>query len=354
MDNPIWDLQQLRNLFRRWRRFLFWNVTIVTVGALVVSLFLKPWYSATTTLLPPQEDESGFNVTTMLRGLTIPGVRIPTQASPAEVYVAILHSRTLMTEIIQHFHLMDVYDKKKMEDAVQELKQHFAAEISEDGLISLHVEDHDRKRAADMANEMIVLLDDINRNTRSTRGKRARVFVQERLQDTQRELSAAEDSLRRYQQRTKSLLLPTEESGAADVSARLLAERIDLQMQLGLASSYATQDNPEVARLRMRQDELDRQIAKLPGLGMGAARLYRDVKVQEQVFSILMAQLEEAKIEEAKDVPTVEVLDQAVPPERKSRPKRIVIVGLAFAASIVLGAGYVLLADYWKRVGTRG
>src|SRR5262245_19363773 len=103
MDNPLWDLHQLRDLFRRWRRFLFWNVGTVTGAALVVSLLLPPWFRATTTLLPPQEDEAGFNVTTMLRGLTIPGVRIPTQASPAEVYVAILHSRSLLTQVAEEF-----------------------------------------------------------------------------------------------------------------------------------------------------------------------------------------------------------------------------------------------------------
>lgn len=353
-SGPVWDLQRLRDLLWSWRRFLAWNIVLVTVAALVVALLLPPWYRATTTLLPPQEDQVGFNVTTMLRGLNIPGVRIPTQASPAEVYVAILHSRTVLDRIIRDFDLMREYKTKGMEYTLKELKRHFSAEIGEDGLISLHVEDRDRKRAADMANRMVAILDDFNRETRITRGKRARIFIEERLRSTDTLLASAEDSLRRYQQRTKTLLLPSTETGAADVSAKLLAERIDLQMQIGLASSVASSSTPELQRLRMRQAELDRQIQKIPSLGMGAARLYRDVKVQEQVFSLLMAQLEEAKIEEAKDVPTVEVLDLAVPPEHKERPRRGIIVVLAFVGSLVVGVGFVLVTDYLKRVGQPG
>ncbi len=348
--DPSWDIRSLRGLLSQWRRFLLWNVGIVTAGALILALVLPSWFAATTTLLPPQEETTGFSASTMLRGLTIPGLKIPTQVSPAEVFVAILTSRTLLTQMVGEFDLRRVYKKKKTEDTIKELKRHVTAQIGEDGLISLRVEDRDRERAARMANRMVQLLDDFNRRTRSSRGKRARVFIEERIKETQGELAAAEDTLRRYQLTHKSLLIRPEEAGAAEFASRLISERIDLQMRLGIASSYASPTSPEMQRLRLRGQELDRQIQKLPDLGIGMARLYRDVKVQEQVFTLLMAQYEEAKIEEAKDVATVEVLDRAIPPERKSRPRRWVIVLLGFAGSLVLGVGYALATDYLRRV----
>jgi uncharacterized protein involved in exopolysaccharide biosynthesis len=348
-EHPFWDLRVVTETLWKWRRFLAVSTGCVTTAALIVVFLLPNWYRATTTLLPPREEDIGFNVSTMLRGLSIPGVRIPTQASPGEIFVAVLKSRTVCTQVVNEFGLEKTYHVKKMEDAIKELGHHFSADIGDDGLITLKVEDRDRDRAAAMANRMVALLDDFNRKTRSSRGKRARVFIEDRLHDTEKELAQAEDSLRGFQQQKKSLLLPTEQSGASDLAARLLAERIDLQMRLGEASSYASESSPEVQRLKVRQSELDRQIQNLPGLGLGAARLYRDVKVQEQVFSLLMAQLEEAKIEEAKDVATVEVLDAASPPERKARPKRTVIILLSFVASLILSTGYVLGAEYVRR-----
>jgi uncharacterized protein involved in exopolysaccharide biosynthesis len=212
------------------------------------------------------------------------------------------------------------------------------------------VEDRERGRAAAMANRMLEILDQFNRERRSSRGKRARIFIEERIKQTQRELAVAEDTLLTYQLTHKSLLLKPDESSSVDLAARLLSERIDLQMRLGIASTFASSSSPEMQRLRLRGQELDRQIRMLPDLGIGMARLYRDVKVQEQVFTLLMAQYEEAKIEEAKDVATVEVLDRAIPPERKTHPIRSVIVLVGFAGSLVLAVGYALAADYLRRV----
>jgi uncharacterized protein involved in exopolysaccharide biosynthesis len=349
-SQSVWDIQALRELLWRWRRFLVWNVVLITLGALGLALWLPPWYVATTSMLPPQEDQVGFNASTMLRGLSIPGVRLPTQVSPAEVFVAILTSRTQLTQIAEEFNLGSVYRTKKMEDTIKELKHHVIVQIGEDGLIALKVEDTDRDRAANMANRMVVLLDDFNRQTRSSRGKRARIFIEGRIRETQSELATAEDSLRSFQLAHKSLLISPEETGSADFASRLLSERIDLEMRISLASSYSAPSSPELQRLKLRAQELDQQIAKLPNQGLGMARLYREVKVQEQVFTLLMAQYEEAKIEEAKDVATVEVLDRAIPPDHKSRPHRSQIVLMAFAISLVLGVGYVVTTDYLRRV----
>lgn len=347
---PFAELRQLAATLWSWRRFLVINTGVVTAVALLVALLLPKWYRATTTLLPPQEDDTGFNVTTMIRGLAIPGVRIPTQVSPAEIYVAILHSRTVLAPIVEEFGYREIYGRKEMEDVILEMRRHLYAEISENGLIVLRVEDRDPERAAAVANRMVALLDEFNRSTRSTRGQRARAFIEERLLETAAALRSAEDSLRAHQQTSKSLLLSREETGSAEVGARLLSERIALQVRLGMAQSYLAEGSPELARMRSRLAELDQQIQKLPALGVELARLYREVKIQEEVFALLTAQLEEAKITEAKDVPTVEVLDPAVPPKRKARPKRLAVVLLGFGASLAIGIGFVLVTDAVRRV----
>jgi uncharacterized protein involved in exopolysaccharide biosynthesis len=342
---PFAELRQVAGALWSWRRFLLVNTGIITALSLLIAVLLPKWYRATTTLLPPQEDDAGFSLTTMIRGLTVPGVRIPMQVSPAEIYVAILHSRTVLVPIAEEFNYREVYGKRELEDVLRELHKHLYAEIGENGLVVLRVEDRDPQRAAAVANRMVALLDQFNRSTRSTRGQRARIFIEERLLETAAALRAAEDSLRMQQQTSKSLLLSREEAGSAEFGARLLSERIALQVRVGMAQSYLAEGSPELARMRSRLAELDQQIQKLPALGVELARLYREVKIQEEVFALLTAQLEEAKITEAKDVPTVEVLDPAFPPKRKARPKRAVIVLLGFVSSVVLGVGFVLVTE---------
>jgi uncharacterized protein involved in exopolysaccharide biosynthesis len=128
-----------------------------------------------------------------------------------------------------------------------------------------------------------------------------------------------------------------------ETAARLYAERMALQVRLGVAQSYTRGPSDETAQISGQLAALDRQLALLPAAGLGLARLYRDVKTSEQVFVVLTAQYEQARIDEVRDTPTVDVLDRASTPEKKSRPRRSIMVAVAFLLSLGLGVGYALL-----------
>jgi tyrosine-protein kinase Etk/Wzc len=333
----LWDRVVAR------RREIVWLVAVATVLVGIVAFLLPPWYRAEASLLPPSE-ETSFGVGNLLKGIGLPGIKVPTQATPAEVLLAILESRRTGEEMVKRFDLQRVYRKRLMVDAVRELKRHARCGVDDVGIIRVSVEDRDRRRAADMANAYCEVLDRFNREVRSSKGRRTRVFLEERLAETRRDLAAAEQRLTDYQSRHKAIALSPAASSAVESGARLAAQRMALQVRLGVVRSYSLGTSDEERQITGQLAAIDRQLAGLPVTGIELVRLLRDFKTQEQLHTLLTAQFEEARITEVRDVSTVEQLDVASPPEKKSRPKRLTMMGLAFLFSLSAGVAYALIA----------
>ncbi len=143
-------------------------------------------------------------------------------------------------------------------------------------------------------------------------------------------------------------------AASAGAAADLMAQRIAMGYELELMRSTLSAGAPPLVRKETEVAALDSELGGVPDLGMEMARRYRDFKVQEKVFELLSAQLEAARIKESKDVTTVDVLDSAVPPDRRSFPRRGLMTGLAFLVSTLLGVltavgleilGHIRLAD---------
>ena len=117
------------------------------------------------------------------------------------------------------------------------------------------------------------------------------------------------------------------------------------EVQLQVLRQSLDDSSEEVRRVRQQIAALERQVSGLPGAGVEVMRLWRDVKVQETVFELLTAQLEEARIRETRDTPTVQVLDRALPPIRKSRPKRAWIVLGGFVVGLAGSFAMALLLE---------
>lgn len=342
MDQTV-ELAPLWNRIAARRRPILGLVLGVTLLTAAVAFLLPVYFRAEASLLPPNEEEAGFGLSSLLRGIGVAGVKVPTQATPADVFLVILESRRVAEEMVQRFDLKTRYRKRLMADAVRQLRQNTRFELSDAGTITIAVEDRDPKRAADMANAYVELLDRFNRELRMTKGRRTREFIEQRLTETRQELVTAEERLTRYQSRNKAVVLTPQMSSATEAAARLYAQRTALQVRLGVVRSYSRVETDEQRQLEQQLAELDRQLRALPGTGLELARLVRDVKALEQVFVLLTAQYEEARITEARDVATVEVLDVASPPERKSRPRRGVMIAVALVLSAAAGITWALL-----------
>ena len=329
---PLWDRVWVRRL-----SILAWALGAAVVVA-VIAFLMPNWYRADVELLPPTEEDSGVGIASLLRGVGVPGVKIPTEVSPAEVFMVILKSRRINEQMVSRFDLKKLYKRRFTEDAVRELLQHARFKLTPAGTIQISVEDKDKQRAANMANAYVELLDKFNREVRMTKGRRTRLFVEGRLAETRQELGVAEQRLAVYQAKTKAMVLSPQVSSAVDQGARLAARRMALQVRLGVVRGYS-QGSEEEVQLRQELAQLDQQMRALPETGLELARLYRDVRALEQVFGILTAQYEDARVTEARDLVTVEVLDAAKPPEKKSRPKRTPMIAAAVLLVAAIGAG---------------
>lgn len=309
---------------------------IVVVGTLLtaaVAIVWPPTYRAETVLLPPTEEDTGFNVSSMFRGLNVPGIRVPNRSGPEDVTMAILQSRRIAEILVDRFDLKKAYKIRREDLAIRQLQERSSFKVGETGTIIIRVQDREPKRAADLANAYAQELDRFNREIRMTKGRRMRVFVEQRLHETEQDLQKAEEALRRYGEQHRTVALTPGQLTEVEGSARLFASQAALDVQLGVARQYAAETSEEVRRLRQQLDQVNRLIGNLPEMGLELARLVRDVKIQEQVFSLLSAQHEEARITEARDVTTVEVLDPADPPERRFWPRRGLLTGLGFMIS---------------------
>ena len=332
----LWDRVWAR------RRGITILVAITTILVGTLAYVLPPWYRASAELLPPSEEETGVGLSTLLRGVAVPGIRIPTQVTPADVFMVILQSCRIGEQMVDRFDLRRRYKQKLMIDAIQELHDHTRFELTQAGTIRVSVEDRDRKVAADMTNAFMEYLDQFNRQVRMTKGRRARLFIEGRLVDTKEELVAAERRLADYQARNKTVALSPQMSSAIEQASSLYARRTMLQVRLGVIRGYSLGSDEEI-QIQQELAQLDQKMRELPATGLELTRLVRDVRALEQVLALLTAQYEDARISEARNVMTIDVLDAAAPPERKSRPKRLTMTAGAFLLSLAFGVGLAMV-----------
>lgn len=339
------ELSSVWNRLLAYRRPITIFVAIATVLTAIAAFMLPPWYQATGSMLPPGEDDSSFGIARLLKGVAVPGIKIPTQATPADVFIAVLDSRRIREEIVNRFELKKAYKKKYMQDAVKELKSHVKFKLTDAGTIDMQFEDTQPARAQHVLEAYVELLDRFNREVRTTKGRRTRMFVEERLNEIKVELAKSEQALADYQVKHKAAIITPEMSTAVETAARIYAQRTSLQVRLGVVRSYTREGSQEQQQIENQIAELDKQMRNLPETGLDLARQMRDVKKYEQIYILLTAQYEEARIDEARDVVTVDVLDAPALPERKDRPHRLLMIAIGFLFSLGVGLAYALFQE---------
>jgi uncharacterized protein involved in exopolysaccharide biosynthesis len=266
-----------------------------------------------------------------------PFSRLGSYFTQADIAMAILRSRTLRQGLVHQFDLPQRYHVKTEERAIRILDKKTHVGSGTDGTISVSVEDRDPKMAADMANRFISELDAFNRDFRSFRARRTRMFLATRVAQSDSSLRAMEKSLVVYQRQKGAVVMSADVRGSAEAAGKLMSDKAAAEVELELMRGYASPQSDEVQRLEARVNELGRQIGSLPAAQAGGADLLRQVTVQQEVYGFLTAQLEQARIREAMDTPTVQLLDAASPPEKRVWPRRSLIALFGLLAGALVG-----------------
>jgi uncharacterized protein involved in exopolysaccharide biosynthesis len=333
----------LRPALRRlWsERVRLMGVTVIAgLLGVLVAFALPKWYRSSALLLPPEESDLLANLSIMGSALSkFPALgEFGEYSTPADLYKAILKSRTIQGEVVDRFGLRKLYRLKSRELAIKRFGKLSSVKLNPDGTIAITVDDRDPQRAAAMAQALLDGLDRFNIEKRNTQGRRAREFLERRLAQTDSSLRASELALRIYQEEQKAIA-PTSATSGSDLKAAadLMAQKLALEVRISVLSGYMRQDGDLQRQARRQLSALEEQIKRLPELQSELGRLVRENKVQEQLFLLLTAQLEEARIKEMRDTPTTAVLDAPSVPERPVRPRKSVLGGIAAALGL-LGA----------------
>lgn len=325
-------------LRQHWRRVLLWAVLGAAIG-FAISYVIPPTYRATAVILPPEEDELTAALSLSRRSLGNLGAlgKIGSYFTQADVALAILRSRTVHENVVRDLELETVYHSKNIEEAVRVLGKKVRVRISSDGSIAVSAEDKTSERAAAIANAFMSELDSYNQQFRSFRGRRIRQFLESRLAECDSTLHQVENRLAAYQEEEGTILLPPDAGGVGSGASALLGQVVAAEVQLELLRSFSSPTSEEVMRQEALVNQLRRQIGSLPATQTAGARLLREWAVQQQLFALLTAQLEQARIREAMDTPTIEILDRAVPPYRRAWPRRAWVALFGFVVGLILG-----------------
>jgi tyrosine-protein kinase Etk/Wzc len=346
------------------------KVTLAATVVVGIVMFLVPnTYTASATILPPEQKQSTLSAMLgQLGSMAGLGGSDFGFKDPGDLFIGMLHSRTIQDRLIDKFDLRKVYKVQRYQDARKKLDNRSYIVAEKEGLISIGVEDRDPSRAAALANAYVDELHTLNSQLAISEAGQRRVFYEDKVNAERDALALAEVQLKQAEEKT-GLLQP-------DAQARVIIQSVaDMRAQVALSEvkieamrSYATKDNPELHRAEQELAGLRLQLAKmerntgavgrdslelpthqLPQAQLVYLRSARDLKYHEALYEFLNKQLEAARIDEAKDAVVVQVVDKAVVPERKSGPHRATIIALTALVAFLLSSVGVLLAESLKR-----
>jgi uncharacterized protein involved in exopolysaccharide biosynthesis len=163
-----------------------------------------------------------------------------------------------------------------------------------------------------------------------------RLFIEGRIAKTRQSLQQAEDALKTYQEEHKTLGLSEENRAAILAGAELEAQVLALEVQRDVLRRTLGASHPALVQMKSQIEASKQRLTDLPEIGLELARYFREVEIQTRILTFLFPQYEQAKIQEARDTPTVQIIDRAVPPQRKYSPKRLFIVLGAFLSSLLV------------------
>jgi uncharacterized protein involved in exopolysaccharide biosynthesis len=348
------------NILAKRKRSITLLSTVFGVIALLYALLTSPIYKASTSVLLPT---SRSNTATSLEMFTlgVEGIRGLGGASRGQLVIGILHNQTIVDKIIDQFDLMEVYDEKyrvKMREVLTSRILQAEADV-QSGIITVSVLDEDPERAAQIANSFIEELQNKMRSLAIGEAAQRRMFFEGQARQAYELLNNAEDELQKYQEKSGLVVMEPQMEALLSSIASMRAQIAAKEVEISSLRTYAKSGNPQLKRAESELAALENELAKLeeqeqeknpkgsvvptnslreaPQRGLEYQRKLRDVKYAVTMYELMMKQLESAKMDESSDLLFVQVLNFAIPPDYKFKPKRALIVIAGIASGLFIG-----------------
>lgn len=355
----------------KWKKFIVLFTVSCFFAIVIISMLLPKKYLAETKILLPQQGSQSLSIQmqSQLGGMILPGGLSAGVRTTGDLYVALLKSSAVLDRVIDRFELMNVYKVSYREDARRELVKSLSAQdLKKSGMLVIGVEDRDPKRSADIANVFVEELKNLTKLIALTEASQRRLFFEEQLKSTKIELIHAEESMKGYQEQTGAIEIKEQTKAVIESIAHLRAQIASKEVELKVLRTSATPQNPDLQKIEAQLRGMREQLLKLeakggrsnsgtlmstgsmPEAGTGYVRKLRDLKYSETLFELLTKQYEMAKIDEAKDAAIIQVVDRAVPPEKKVKPKRLFLIVSYTLLGFFIALVTALIMEYRERI----
>ena len=364
-DGPQVGLVDLLTWLGDGKRSIALACALAAIVAVAVALWLPVEYTARTTLLPPGSQQQSGSAAALAALGSLGGLAGGLGAkTPDELYVALLKSDSVQRALAAEFRLAERWDAPTYEQLRKAFPKFIRiASDKKSGVIGVEVDDREPKFAADLANAHAREITKVLGRLAVSEAQLRRVFFEQQMHATKERLIQAERDLQAVQEKSGVIVLDKQAEALIGGAAQVRAQITEREVRLKVLRNSATEQNPDVQRLgtelRALRGELARMesspgaaaqgaagsavdipVSRLPGAAVDYVRARREVKLQETLLESMLRQFEIAKLDEAKEGPMLQQVDVAVPPDRKSKPARALIV----LASVL---GVLLLSSLW-------
>jgi|SRR5690554_1392313 len=358
------DIFDILLVLAKRKKFIIITTIVVTLAVLIYSLLAPKYWVSAVKFLPVSQERSAIPMAQQLLGGFGASFLGQELTGTAKNHTNILMSRTFSERIINRFDLIDYFKITdpdplvRMELAIKDLLEKVVStEIDiETGMISIFVETKDKFLSRDIANAYYEMLEDYNINTKMTKGRERRIFLEERISDFEETFARHTGKLEKFQSEHRVVDLQKQTESIIELYAEIVASKIEAEIELEYNLRQLSEESPIVMTLKQRIATLNEAIENLergeeginpnyivniddiPGLANQYMQLNLNVEIQTRIIEFLYPQYEQARLDELSDISSFELIDEAVPAGLKSRPKRAIMVIAAFLASLILSS----------------
>lgn len=351
----------------KYKRLLIWLPVCAAIASAAISFMLPNVYKANAKLLPPQQAQSGASaLLSQLGGAA--GVLAGSAGlkNPTDLYIGMLKSRTVADKLIAKFDLQKVYDEDTMERTRTVLGNNTTIVAGKEGLISIEVEDENKKLTAQLANAYVGELVSLTKVLAVTEASQRRVFFERQLEQAKDNLAKAEGALKGALDTHGVISVDADSRAIVETVGRLRARISAKDIEISAMKAFVTTNNPEYKRVQEELSSLRAELSKLENgrpavagdtetdsgkqVGLENIKILRDVKYYQMLYELLAKQYEAARLDEAKDTALIQVLDPAIDPERKFKPRRSVLILLSTIFAFIAAVAFAFMAETRKKI----
>lgn len=360
-------------------------VAIATAASAAYAFLAPKWYEAEIAVIPGAPAKSGGGALAALSG-ELP-IDLNLGGSDADRIQAVLRSRSVTDAVITKFRLMDRYRDSYVEETRKTLWRHCATKLEKKaGVVTVTCEDKDPNVAQAMAEYFGEYGNTVFRRISASSAHEERKFLEERVAETKKAVDSVSEQLRQFEEQHRLIDLPEQSKAVVSAIATLNGEVLSKQLQLSYLNSFSSSDEPTAVQLRQQIAVMQKKMKSLedssadvdlrpadprhnkagdksgeqtglfpramavPKLRFELAQLYREQKSQETLYFLLTQRYEMAKVNEARDTSTFQIIDHAALPTHKIRPRRATIIAAGFMLSLILAIGWALSAERLRRL----